>query len=390
MNPIDSLLPHIIQNIAAIQALIPKKDKRIIVSLAKQLSSGIFLTENQAKLFVKILNENLKAVKGIVHDIEPILSENLWSKEFRVVQKVRKISYSPDSHNSFLLEFSFNTRLKEKFTKISPKLTGQITSSGSKYFIQLNEFNINLVVSTFIKDGFEIDQKIMDFYQEIEEIKKNTKRPFEIFSTSHEKLKKSVLTDVSEITMENVLMLQDRKIRYQYEISEKSAENSLAAQIANRPTRKIYVNPQEISFVNIVTALLSLKRLPLLIIFEGHSSEKDKKTLKLVEDAVSTLGLGDEIGIYFRYDKGDDSSHFNKELLTLGYNKDLGDKTVIAGISNNKLPKFMIKTGWKPQSVISFSNSFRANKASVYCTDVDLIMYYTATEPLDDTIHALL
>lgn len=390
MTPIDSLLPHIIQNISAIQAFIPKKDKRILVSLAKQLSSGIFLTENQAKLFVKILNENLKAVKGVIQDIETTLATNFWSKDFRVVQKVRKLAQVPDNQNLFLLEFSFNTRLREKFTKISPKITGQIMSIGSKYLIQLNEANINLVVSTFIKDGFEIDQKIMDFYQEIEEIRKNTKHPFEIFSTSHEKLKKSVLSDVSDIAKENVLMLQDRKIRYQYEISEKSTENSLTAKIAQRPTRKIYVNPQEISFVNVVTSLHTLRRLPLLVIFEGHSAEKDKKTLKLVEDAVSTLSLGDEIGIYFRYDKGDDTAHFNRELLTLGYNKDLGDKTVIAGISNNKLPKFMLKTGWKPQSVISFSNSFRANKASVYCTDVDLIVYYTATQPLNDTIHALM
>ena len=109
-----------------------------------------------------------------------------------------------------------------------------------------------------------------------------------------------------------------------------------------------------------------------------------------MENVVSMLNLGNEVGIYFRYDKENDSANFNQEVALLGYNKNLGDSTVIAGISNNKLPKFMLKSGWKPQTVISFTNSFRANKASVYCMDVDLVIYYTSTQPLDEKIHVLM
>ena len=389
MPAIDSILPHLIRNIKVIEPLIAKKDKLILVSLSKQVTNGVFLTEKQANLLVKILNENISAVKLLVQDIDWIIFENSWSKSFRVVQSVRKISLSPENSSYFSVEFSFNTKLKEKFSKLFSLVDRQVIHSGAKYQFFLSERNIDLVVSTFLKNNFEIDQEILDLYREIKKIKKASGNPFEIFSTKNEKLKKIVENDVGPISKENVLLLQDRKIRHQYQIFEKNEENSLSAKIANRSSRRIYINPQEVTFLELVRSLKDLQRLPLLVVFEGHTPEKDKKTLKLVENSVTSLELGEEIGIYFRYNKNADKVYFNQEIAELGYNKNLGEQTVIAGISNNKLPKFMIKSGWKPQSVITFTNSFRANKASVYCTDVDLVVYYTNTQPLDKKIHAL-
>jgi hypothetical protein len=50
----------------------------------------------------------------------------------------------------------------------------------------------------------------------------------------------------------------------------------------------------------------------------------------------------------------------------------------------------MIKSEWKPQSVISFTTSFRNNKSSVYCNDVDLIVYYTDRQPLHGGVSVIL
>ena len=390
MNTIDSILPHLSQHIAVIQSLIPKKDKRILLSLAKQVAGSVFLTENQAHLLVKILKENLSAVRSLFQDIDSTLKSNMWSKNFREIQKVRKISIDPDVLNHFVLEFNFNTRLKEKLSKISPNLDGILTTKGSKYIIYFNENNIVTIISTFIKDDFEIDKALLDLYYEIEKIRKTVPNPFDIFSTNLEKLKKVVIADIGDISEDNVLLLQDRKIRYQYEISKKIGDISVASKLAFRTSRKVYANPQEFSFIDLVSAIKQLNRFPALIIFEGQSSEKDKKTLKLVEHAVNSLTLPNEVGIYFRHDKGADTEQFNQSIAELGYNKNLDSNTVIAGISNNRLPKFMVKSGWKPQTIISFTSSFRSNKSSVYCNDVDLVVYYTNTQPLDKEVHALL
>ena len=89
------------------------------------------------------------------------------------------------------------------------------------------------------------------------------------------------------------------------------------------------------------------------------------------------------VGIYFRFDSaGDSNKDFNATISNLGYNAKLDKHTLVAGIANNKLPKFMLKNGWYPNSVISFSNNFKGNKTSVYCNAVDLIVYYNDKRPL--------
>lgn len=388
MNHIDSILPHLSQHIKLIEPLIPKKDKRILVSLAKQVNGGTFLTENQAKLMVKIFKENLPAMRTLFQDIEETISENSWSKKFRVVQKIRKIYINPDNPNYFSVEFSFNTRLREKIAKIFPDTWGLHSSKGSsRHSFLLTEHNVDIVISNFLKDDFDIEQSLLDFYREITGVKSAAENPFKIFSTTHERLKSSVIKDVGIIESANLMKLQDRKIRFQYSVDDVLSSTSLAAKIANRTSRMTYLSPKTASFVELVSSLKELERLPLLIIFDGANSEKDKATLKLIEHAVTTLDLGTDIGVYFRYDKPDDAANFNQEISTLKYNKNLSNSTTIAGISNTKFPKFMLELGWKPRAVISFTNSFRANRASVYCTDVDLIIYYTAEQPFSNMLY---
>ncbi len=390
MKYIDDILFQINHHAKAIELVIPKKDKRILLSLSRQLSSGVFLTENQGNLLVKILKENLIVFQSIFPQIDDLMLSPQWSKDFRILQKYKKIYINPEFPTTFVVEFSFNARLKEKMVKISSSIKGIMVTKGSKFVIPLNEFNIQLVVSTFGRENFSIDEKIMDFFKEIEEIKEHMVNPFNIFSTDQEKIKKSVITDIKDISIDNLLLLQDRKLRYQYEISEPLAENSLVDKIANRPHRKIHLNSNTINLNDVFDSLLHLHRFPILVVFDGHSSLKDRKTLKLLENSIAFKNLGQNIGIYFRYDKENDRDLFNYELSTLGYNKNLTSATTIAGISNSKLPKFMLKTDWKPQAVISFTNSFRSNKTSVYCADIDLIIYYTPSQPLSENIYAIM
>jgi hypothetical protein len=274
--------------------------------------------------------------------------------------------------------------------QLTIQLRGNVSISGQKYIINLTEENIQLIVNGFFKDGFEIDEKIQLFYQEIEEIKTTSINPFNIYQLSNEKIKKAVIDSMGTDYLTNTLFLQDRKIRYQYQNTEKIPENSLIDKIANRPNRKIFVDSSSIDFNSLITSLISLDRFPLLVIFDGHHAAKDKKSLKLVQSAVSSLNIPKDIGIYFRYNKEDDSERFNQDIADLSYNKVLSPTTQIAGISNSKIPKFMIKDGWKPRTVVSFTNSFKANKSYIYCSDVDLIVYYNNTQPLDKDVHAIM
>jgi hypothetical protein len=389
MNTVDSLLAPIFREIKQLEPGINSKDKRILVSLYKQVNSGVFLTENQSNLLVKILRENLKTIVDRFSGVTAIIEDNKWSQPFRQIRKIRKIYLSEGYNNVFFVEFSYNAKLRDKISQLNAKAGEVVSVTATKYSISLNEGNLCDVLAMFSKDNFEIDEKIVDFYLEIENIRKNTSHPFDIFSTTNEKLRKSVVDDVQLISNENVLLLQDRKIRYQYEITEKIDDFTLSTKIAHRIGRKLFINSDSYHLLDVINSLIELKRLPLLMVFDGHSSSKDKRALNFVENALTSCNI-DNVGIYYRYDKTEDKENFNQEIARLGYNKNLLEDTLVAGISNTKLPKFMIKSDWKPKTVISFTNSFKSNKTFVYCNNVDLVIYYGNTQPLDKDVHAIM
>ncbi len=389
-STVDLILKRIVPAIKNDPRQISTKDKRILLSLSSQMDQGHFLTENQSKLLVKILKENILAVEKIEPNASTILSENNWSQAFRVIQRVRKISFGEEAKNTILVEFTYDKRLKEKLVTLNSKIDGSISAVGSKsYAISLTEKNVHSLVSTFIKDDFEIDEKIMNFYLEIDKILRNEKNVFDISLTENENFKKIVNDTVGPISAENALILHDRKIRHQYDFSEKIEVNSLAAKIALRKNSKIFVSSTMFTLNDLFLALQELRRFPVLTIFEGHDSKINKKTLDLLSSGLKETGILGPVGIYFRFDSKEDLAGFNSSLAAAGYNQVLDQNTQVAGIANNKLPKFMVKNQWKPETVISFTTNFRNNKTAVYCNDIDLIVYYTDKRPLTGDIDVI-
>jgi hypothetical protein len=363
---------------------IPVRDRRILISLGLQLDRGLFITENQSKILVKILKENIAVFKEIDNDLETLVDNPVWSKNFRKIQKIRKIYKSVTEENAMTVEFSFDKRLKTKFFQLAPKLEGAIQPSGPRHYsIDFSERNILLVIDQLSNEGFEVESKIMDFYQEIEKITKNQEITFDLFSTTNEKFKEIVKSNVADISEDNVLLLADKSIRHGYTIFQKLPKNSLISAIAQRSNAKIYINPKEFTLDEVIEAVTQLKRFPLLAIFDGHKSAHDKKHVNLLKTAIDQVVPTADVGIYFRYEKNNDSDQFNSTIAEFSYNKELIDSTMVAGISNNKIPKFFIKTKWYPETVISFTNSFKNNKAVVYCDKVDLIIYYCDNCPMN-------
>lgn len=363
---------------------ISARDRRILVSIGLQLNRGLFITENQSKILVKILKENIDVFKEIDSDLETLIENPVWSKEFRKIQRVRKIYKSITDENAMVVEFSYDKRLKNKFFELTASLDGSIIASGPRHYtINFSERNILLVVEKLLKEDFDIEPKIMEFFQEIAEITKKQEITFELFSTKNEKFKEIVKSNVGDINEENLLLLNDRAIRHGYQVFQKIPKNSLISAIAQRRNTKIYINPKEFTLEEVVNALSKLNRFPLLTIFDGHGAVHDKKYLNLLKSSVDAVIPDADVGIYFRYETSNDSYQFNAAIPEYGYNKILTDTTKVAGISNNKVPKFFVKSAWYPETVISFTNSFRNNKAIVYCDKVDLIIYYCDNCPMN-------
>ncbi|NBP58193.1 hypothetical protein EBU71_16990, partial [bacterium] len=157
---------------------------------------------------------------------------------------------------------------------------------------------------------------------------------------------------------------------------------SLEYKIANRNVTKIFISDIKVSFNELMTALNKLKRNKVLMVFDDYRYSECVFNLKLFKNYVTSNNITDPTGIYFRFDNKGEGETFNKIISDNKFNQQLTINSKFVGINNGKLPKFMLKSDWYPDVVISFTTGLRSNKTEVYCNDCDLIVYYTATKPL--------
>lgn len=385
MITIDSLLEKIEDHgFEKLSRVIDRRDLRILKNLAHLAKKPDFITENQGRLTIKLLTENFKHLSFLGSDLSAALTDPKWSKKFRFINDPKKITIFSENDEKFLkIEAAMNSHLTKIFNKIEKGGTGALTGvNGKAHHIVLSEKNLYIAVKNLKSENFDISDEILGYYNEIDSwSKKDFDKKFILNGTDNEKVLKNLKDEFGPNTDVNDLLLADRKIRYQYQFSPENQENTLTSVIANRTSNKIFVNSTVHSLEELLNSLIDLKKLPILFVFNSFSEHDCVKQLDLLTENFKKLNLLENVGIYFRFKNQGHGEEFNRRIASSKFNKNLDTSTQIAGIANGKIAKFFLKTDWKPNSVISFTNSLRNNKTSVYCNNCDCVVYYTDTEP---------
>jgi hypothetical protein len=397
MLTIDNILFKIEQHgVDSLSPAIPTKDKKILKNMAKLVRTVDYVTESQGTLAVKILKENLEHLNFVGSDLIPSLKLPAWSKIFKSTEKIRKININTTATGVSVIEIeaSFTKELKKVILNLQKNSEGEVNmNSGRVYYLALTEKNLVKAVDDLKRYNFQKSPKIVEIYEKIKSCDSGAiAKEFDIFHTSNDKLKNALMSDVDCNIFESSLLLNDRKIAFQYTIDkkpEKTGEDALEYKIATRQNHKIFVRREDASLHSLSTALFTLNRLPTLLIFDEFDAKQCIENLKNLKLTLDSLNFKGNVGVYFRFDNTPDGTVFNKLVADYGYNKQLDEHNKIAILSNGKLPKFFIKSNWYPKSVVSFTNHFRNNKTSVYCNSCDLIVYYTTSVPVIGSVDAI-
>jgi hypothetical protein len=392
MTTTDNLLLKITDNtVTPVEEYMSPKDARLARSLATAVNLPIFLTENQAKLTIKLLTHYSKKILLIESDVETILKHPTWSKEFRFVEQIRKIYLrnNPTGENAIFIEFTFSSPLRKTLTAMSKHVQGGVQPLSTKVvWVDLTEKNIVIVVDTLKLLKFDIDQKIQDFYQIIKkwEVTHDCQKLF--YGDNLMPSIKNLLETEIDPKLDNAdNLIIDRSNRYQYIVkkTEKNQEN-LEDYISHRTTSKVWVDSNIHSLSNVIVSLTKLNRLPLLVVFDSWSDEVCFKNLQNLSNSLDTNGINDNIGIYFRLPSTGIGKEFNTLIGSKNYNSKLDSTTSVACIQTSKLPKFFLKgCSWSPKSVIVLSNNLRHSKTAVYTNRCDLIVSYADKPSLFDS-----
>lgn len=394
MTTVDHLL-HQISNhgFENLITKISKRDLRILKNLSVLVNRPEFISENQGKLLVKLLSENLENLDFLGKDIFASLKNPTWSKTFKKVEVIKKLNIDRDENGEKCLKIEFNhsASFKKILLALQKKLEGSVTyNNGRVYLLPLTEKNVVLTVEAFKPQKFEIFHEILELYEVVKkwngsEIKKDFVFPL-IKNTN---ILSKLSEEVGHLDQANPLILADRKIRFQYEISEKITPTNLTEQLAYRPINKVYVSSQSSSLTSVVESLIELNRFPILVVFNGYNEADSIKDLEKLDTALKDNGITSDVGIYFRFENNANGKIFNQLIADKKFNAHLDEHTKVAGIISGKLPKFFLQSTWQPNAVITFTNNLKHNKTSVYCNSCDLIVYYNEKKPLLESKHGL-
>lgn len=365
----------------------------ILTSLSNQLESGLYLTERQAILAVNLLTKNVDHL-GVN---QKLLDTPQWDKPFRIVNKPQYIKFTNGTDISKVyieIAYSPDKKTPKKFEDLRKKLISNSVNKVKKSIWQVayGENILYDIVNFALDEKIVIDPKIMEIYEKIHKIKMEKDDDFiYIEKTSNDHLLKKVKEEVGDITPTN-LLLEDRKIAFQYKISdsfyEKKIEKTLAEKIATRKKTTIHLSKTLYQLDQIISSLTKLHRFPLLVIFDS-SPEKSLKNLEILSSALEQNNLTTNVGIYFRHDNTEIGKPFNEFVAQKAYNKPLNNLTEIVGITNGKIPKFLLKMKWQPKSVIVLCQTLGSNRVNLFTEYCDLVIYYQDKKPLKTSIEEI-
>jgi hypothetical protein len=384
MITVDKFLINLLSTAPEAVARLPQRDSKVLKSLAKIVVSPIFITENQGNLLVKILKEHRSKLG---ENILEILETPNWSKPFRQLDKTRKLYLGTNLYGepSIVIEFTFSSNIRKILTEYSKKISANIlTTPGKHYYSDLTEKNIVGLVELLKKHEFDIDEKIQDYYKTIKSWSETeVKNQFLLTSITHQNFQKSITNDLGLETLIDENIIADRSMRYQYfhEKSEKIPEN-LVEKLAYRKTAKVWVDKKTVELDEVIESLVKLKRLPVLVVFDQNDHSRCFEEMQKLSKSLEKFGIFQDIGIYFRLANDDSGIQFNKFIADKKYNSALDTQTKIVGVQHGKIPKFFLKSDWKPMSVLAIGNSLRQTKTAVYANHCDLIISYTDAQPI--------
>ena len=248
----------------------------------------------------------------------------------------------------------------------------------------MTEKNIVVVVDVLTPFQFCFDEAIQDYYETIKSWSKlEVESQFFITNFSNQNFQKHITSDLGLETAIGQSVVNDRSIRYQYFIeTPKNPGETLSEYLANRSKSKIWVDKKQHTLTELVKALVDLKRLPLLVIFDTVVNDKYYENLLLLKEALENNNLTDSVGVYFRLSNDGTGKQFNNIISDNKFNHVLDENTTVAALMSGKLPKFFIKNTWKPMSVITLDSrmGMRHGKTAVYSNCCDLIIEW-ADEP---------
>ena len=397
MSNLDNTIEDLLEILAGLQGqakiqILPT-DASIMYSIARQTFKGVALTDRQFLLMQEKLQtyqDQFTALEynfdSAVQTLRQPLREINREKSITIVTADNKDNLNKISRGQWIkVRFPFSKRTIVLIEQLHKERSEYYHESGShEHYFKMSEQNVYNILNLFQNKEFKIDKELLTLYQQLEEMANNKENfipgiyNFKLKNLNDRAISHMIST-IGNPSKDTLALYKDREKYYgihhfdQNDLNDSIFDLTILSQkIVNRKHKTVLVNKNKYTFGNISEALLELNRFPLLVILSEESPLED-----LIEVHTAFKGFigNDEHAVLFRLDNTQ-NSEFNSYIKSNNLNSPLDNNPKIVYISNNKIPKPLIKSTWAGSAMLSMS-SFRYNsKTKVLADEMDLVVHY--------------
>lgn len=368
-NYIEDILEQFIEQVG-----VTDSNEQILTSINRQCKKGVALTDRQYELVKKLLQEEYNVDVPNNIDTRLPIRQIDRSKYIRIVDtldvmKDRIYESYKGNWQWIKIRFPFSKKTiidLEAVSRNHRDLYYHEKGTHEHYF-KLTETVVLDVVETFSKKEFEIENIIIEYYNQIKEIKDNPKQYLPGFWDGK-------LLNVDVNVDYTPLQLLDRKRQLGLTHVDVNVPAGLVGTICSREHTEINIDPAAHSIDKIVNALFDLNRFPILVCVDNNT-EYDQMTV--VYNAFKNLVPDEKQCALFRVATNNNEYTVNDFIKDHKLNNWLDKDTQIVYISKNKLPKLLLTEDWKPQCVLSLTSYREHSTVRTYINDTcDLVIYH--------------
>lgn len=366
---------------------VDRSDYNLVTSLARQTFRGVGLTDRQYELTKqKLLDYKLQFEANGFDNIEGDFT-NLRIP-LRIVDRSRWIKIvERDGNLTIAVRFIFQKKLISEIENLKCVVKEEYYDNENKiHYFPFNEKNVYEIVSVFKNaSSFEVEEQLQEYYEKLVHMNENKKNYLPgIYGLQlknlHEKSLDYAISSIGEPDIDNLCRYYDQRERLGiYHFDEEDVSQSLksltplSTKIVQRTKNQVLINPKEHTVDRLAEVMLELYRFPLLVVL----NEADcYDSLTQFHRAFNGIIPNDRCSVLFRLDNNE-GTEFNRYIQTHELNSPVDKNTKIVYISNNKIPKPLLKSEWTPLTAITnFSGKSYGNKTDTYIDCMDLVIHY--------------
>jgi len=337
-------------------------DIPVAQSIGRQLSNNKAFTEKQSAIGLRLVQKYRAQLKDAGFEVDRILDESIFKWPFRTIEKIKKLYLQDDKlvvKSHFISEIinSFKKKKDNHYT------TGNYNPETKEWSFDYNEDNLLYLVKLCSTHKFDIDQEILDKYQQCVDILQDPTKYIQSYEPASNE-KHIARKECMEQKLKGNTLFSD------------SVERLLGDPIdciIKQDHQGWFVNSFKYDFENVCDLIRSVDKT--VIFCPLHQEDIFKQ---LVEDLVA-YELNTATSICLRF-KGDNP--LNNLIKANEMNNFDPDNKIF--VVNNKLPKTVVKAGVHADlAVLLQSVTPSHHKTQHWLSGLPVVLYYTDSKPTE-------